>query len=412
MTDPSDASGRMATPTHTESNQSTSRRRFLRTATVGAAAAGVLTACSKAPEPAADKKADAKGEAPAVAVKPTTAVFKMQGAWGAKDIFNEMAEEFVKRVNEMADGRLRIDYLVAGAVVKPFEVMDAVSKGVLDAGHTVPVYWYGKSKVASLFGSGPINGCNAQQTLAWIYRGGGLQLYQELLQKLQLDVVGFFAMPMPTQPLGWFRNPVKSAQDLNGLKYRTVGLAADLMQELGCKVTQLPGGEIIPALEKGVIDAFEYNNPTSDMRFGAQDAIKNYMLGSYHQAMEFFEIIFHKKKYEALPKDLQAILRYGVEATSASNYWTAMDNYSRDLQDLVSKYGVNVMRTPRDVFQAQLKAWDTLTQKLSDEDPFFKRVVESQREWAKRVAYYEFVNEADFALGYEHVFKTKLPGRG
>jgi len=412
VTDPSDAGGRMATHTHTESNQSTSRRRFLRTAAVGAAAASVLTACSKAPEPAADKKADAKGEAPAVAVKPTTVVFKMQGAWGAKDIFNEMAEEFVKRVNEMADGRLRIDYLVAGAVVKPFEVMDAVSKGVLDAGHTVPVYWYGKSKVASLFGSGPINGCNAQQTLAWIYRGGGLQLYQELLQKLQLDVVGFFAMPMPTQPLGWFRNPVKSAQDLNGLKYRTVGLAADLMQELGCKVTQLPGGEIIPALEKGVIDAFEYNNPTSDMRFGAQDAIKNYMLGSYHQAMEFFEIIFHKKKYEALPKDLQAILRYGVEATSASNYWTAMDNYSRDLQDLVSKHGVNVIRTPRDVFQAQLKAWDTLTRKLSDEDPFFKKVVESQLEWAKRVAYYEFVNEADFALGYEHVFKTKLPGRG
>jgi TRAP-type mannitol/chloroaromatic compound transport system substrate-binding protein len=390
------------------------RRRFLRGATAGAAAATVLAACSKAPEPVAEKNADAaaKPAAPSVAVKPSTVVMKMQGAWGAKDIFNEMAEEFVKRVNEMAEGRIRIDYLVAGAVVKPFEVMDAVSKGVLDAGHTVPVYWYGKSKVASLFGSGPINGCDAHQTLAWIYRGGGLQLYQELLQKLQLDVVGFFAMPMPTQPLGWFRKPVQSAQDLNGLKYRTVGLAADLMQELGCKVTQLPGGEIIPALEKGVIDAFEFNNPTSDMRFGAQDAIKNYMLGSYHQAMEFFEIIFNKKKYDALPKDLQAILRYGVEATSASNYWTAMDSYSRDLQDLINKHKVNVIRTPRDVFQAQLKAWDTIAQKLSEEDPFFKKVVDSQRDWAKRVAYYSFVNEADFALGYEHVFKTKLPGRG
>ena len=412
MSDVIDPSTRILSPVAPEKTTPNTRRKFLRTATVGAAAASVLAACSKAPEPPAAAKADAaKGEAPAVAVKPSAVVLKMQGAWGAKDIFNEMAEEFVKRVNEMAEGRLRIDYLVAGAVVKPFEVMDAVSKGVLDAGHSVPVYWYGKSKVASLFGSGPINGCNAHEILAWIYRGGGLQLYQELLQKLQLDVVGYFAMPMPTQPLGWFRSPLTAAKDLNGLKYRTVGLAADLMQELGCKVTQLPGGEIIPALEKGVIDAFEFNNPTSDMRFGAQDVIKNYMLGSYHQAMEFFEIIFNKKKHDALPKDLQAILRYGVEATSASNYWTAMDNYSRDLQELIHKHKVNVIRTPRDVFEVQLKAWDTITEKLSGEDPFFKKVVDSQREWAKRVAYYSFVNEADFALGYEHVFKTKLPGR-
>jgi TRAP-type mannitol/chloroaromatic compound transport system substrate-binding protein len=320
-----------------------------------------------------------------------------------------MAQEYVKRVNEMSGGRLRIDYLLAGAVVKPFEVMDAVSRGVLDGGHTVPVYWYGKSKVASLFGSGPINGCDAQQTLAWIYRGGGLQLYQELLAKLGLNAVGFFAMPMPTQPLGWFKKPVKGAQDMKGLKYRTVGLAADLMQQMGLRVTQLPGGEIIPAMEKGVIDAFEYNNPTSDSRFGAQDVVKNYMMGSYHQAMEFFEIIFNKKKWESIPKDLQAILQYGVEAASSSNFWTAMDNYSKDLQDLINKHKVNVIRTPRSIFQEQLKAWDVVTPKLMKEDPFFAKVVESQKAWAKRVAFYHFFNDADYKMGYEHVFKTKLP---
>jgi TRAP-type mannitol/chloroaromatic compound transport system substrate-binding protein len=336
-------------------------------------------------------------------------VIKMQGSWGSADIFNEMAQEYVKRVNDMSGGRLRIDYLLAGAVVKPFEVMDAVSKGVLDGGHTVPVYWYGKSKVASLFGSGPINGCDAQQTLAWIYRGGGLQLYQELLAKLGLNAVGFFAMPMPTQPLGWFKKPVKSSADLKGLKYRTVGLSADLNQQMGLRVTQLPGGEIIPALEKGVIEAFEYNNPTSDMRFGAQDVVKNYMLGSYHQAMEFFEIIFNKKKWESIPKDLQAILQYGVEAASSANFWTAMDNYSRDLQTLITKHKVNVIRTPRSIFQDQLKAWDIVNAKLQAEDPFFKKVVESQLAWAKRVAYYMFLNEADYKLGYEHVFKTKIP---
>ena len=336
-------------------------------------------------------------------------VIKMQGSWGSADIFNDMAQEYVKRVNEMSGGRLRIDYLLAGAVVKPFEVMDAVSRGVLDGGHTVPVYWYGKSKVASLFGSGPINGCNAQQTLAWIYRGGGQQLYTELLAKLGLNAVGFFAFPMPTQPLGWFKKAVKTGADMKGLKYRTVGLAADLMQQMGARVTQLPGGEIIPAMEKGVIEAFEYNNPTSDSRFGAQDVAKNYMMGSFHQAMEFFEIIFNKKKWETIPKDLQAILQYGVEAASASNFFTAMDHYSKDLQELMSKHKVAVIRTPKSVFQDQLKAWDVVSKKLQDEDPYFKKVVDSQMEWAKRVAYYEFVNEADFRMGYEHVFKTKLP---
>ncbi len=345
---------------------------------------------------------------PMVSVAQSPVVLKMQGSWGAKDIFNEMAEEYVKRVNEMSGGRLRIDYLVAGAVVKPFEVMDAVSRGVLDAGHSVPVYWYGKSKVASLFGSGPITGCDAHQQLAWIYRGGGLELYNQLLTNLKLDVVGYFAMPMPTQPLGWFKKEIKSAKDLAGLKYRTVGLAADLLQEMGMKVTQLPGGEIMPAMERGVIEAFEFNNPTSDRRFGAQDVAKIYMMGSYHQAMEFFEILFNKRRHDALPADLKAVLRYGAEAASSSNWWTAMDNYSRDLQELINKDKVRVLRTPKDVFAEQLKAWDIITKRLSDEDPFFKRVVESQLAWAKRVAYYYWMNEADYVQAYEHVFKTKI----
>src|SRR3990172_2328298 len=367
-----------------------SRRKFL----TGATAAAAGTAALGFPM-------IAKAQAPIV--------IKMQGAWGAKDIFNEMAQEYVKRVNEMAGGRLRIDFLVTGSVVKTFQEMDAVSQGVLDAAHNVPVYWYGKSKVASLFGTGPINGMDAHQTLAWIYRGGGLALYNELLPKIGLDVVGCFAMPMPTQPLGWFKKPITSAAGLKGLKYRTVGLAADLFQELGAKVTQLPGGEIIPALEKGVIDAFEFNNPTSDMRFGSQDVIKNYMMGSFHQATEFFEIAFNRKKWNSLPKDLQAILQYAAEAANSANYWTGMGNYSRDLQELITKHKVNVVRTPKSIFAEQLKAWDKLTAKLSKEDPFFAKVVASQRAFAKRVAYFHFLNDADYKLGYEHIFKTKIP---
>ncbi|MFZ2650335.1 MAG: TRAP transporter substrate-binding protein [Burkholderiaceae bacterium] len=360
------------------------RRRFLGAAVSGVAGAAALTA-------------------PMISVAQSPVVLKMQGSWGAKDVFNEMAEQYVARVNEMAGGRLRIDYLVAGSVVKPFEVMDAASKGVIDAAHTVAVYWYGKSKVASLFGSGPINGCDANQMLAWIHRQG-TPFYDELVKKLGLDVVAFFAMPMPTQPLGWFKKPIKGAADLKGFKYRTVGLAADLMQEMGMKVTQLPGGEIVPAMERGVIDAFEFNNPTSDRRFGAQDVAKYYYMGSYHQAMEFFEIEFNKKKYDSLPKDLQAVLKYAAEAASTANFALAMDQYSTDLQELKTKDKVNILRTPKDVFTAQLTAWDTIVKKLEAEDAFFKKVWDSQKAWAKRVGYYGFLNGADNEQAYEHLY--------
>ena len=371
--------------TSLNSDTKATRRRFLRGAAATAAGATAMLAM------------------PNVS-RAETVVLKMQGSWAGTDVFNEMAQDYVTRVNEMAGGRLKIDYLLAGAVVKPFSVQDAVHEGVLDAAHTVPVYWYGKNKAASLFGSGPINGTNAAQTLAWIYQGGGIDLYHELVQKiLGLNVVGFFALPMPTQPLGWFKKKIESADDLKGLKYRTVGLAADLFQEMGAAVTQLPGGEIIPALERGVIDAFEFNNPTSDSRFGAQDVSKIYMMGSYHQAMEFFEIIFNKTKYDSLPAEHQAILKYAAEAASSINYAKAMDYYSADLQKLQTEHGVKVYRTPDSVFDAQLAAWDKLTAKLS-QDPFFAKVVESQKAWAKRVVFYDQINTADFRRGYEHVF--------
>jgi TRAP-type mannitol/chloroaromatic compound transport system substrate-binding protein len=336
-----------------------------------------------------------------------TTVLKMQGSWGAKDIFNDYATDYVKRVNEMSGGRLKIQYLISGAVVKGFRVQDAVHKGVLDAGHQVTVYWYGKSKVASLFGSGPVFGQNAHMGLAWIYYGGGQELYDELIKNLGINTVGFFCMPMPTQPLGWFKKRITDAKQLVGLKYRTVGLAADLMQEMGVKVTQLPGGEIVPALERGVIEAFEFNNPTSDKSFGAQDVSKVYMLGSFHQAAEFFEIIFNKTKFDALEKEHKAILKYAAEAASSNNYWRGLDQYSKDLQWLKNKAKVGIYRTPTSVMEVQLKAWDTLLVDL-EKDPFFKKVVKSQKEFAHRCAYYDILNSCDYKLAYDHHFPGEL----
>jgi len=337
-----------------------------------------------------------------------TVNLKIQGSWGAKSIFSDMAREYVDRVQAMAGGRLKMDYLAAGAVVKAFQVQDACNKGVLDGAHTVTAYWYGKNKAASLFGTGPVFGANASQILAWIHKGGGKELYRELVQdKLKLNLVGFFCMPMPTQPLGWFKKKINNVDDLQGLKYRTVGLATDIMQGMGLKVTQLPGGEIVPALERGVIEAFEFNNPTADSQFGAQDVSKHYHLGSYHQAAEFFEIIFNKDKFESLPAEHQAILEYAAEAANTSNYAMAMDSYSGDLQKLINEHDVNVYRTDTSIMKAQLASWDKVLEKLN-EDPFFKKVVDSQKAWSQRVAFYDLLNAADYKLAYKHYFPGKI----
>jgi TRAP-type mannitol/chloroaromatic compound transport system substrate-binding protein len=367
-----------------------SRRSFLRKGALGgsAAAATVLAA-------------------PAVLAQ-APLVMKMQTSWPASDIWMTFAAEYVSRVEEMSGGRLKIDLLPAGAVVGAFQVMDAVNDGVLDAAHTVPVYWYGKSKAASFFGTGPVFGGSATTMLGWFYQGGGKELYVELTQQiLGLNVYGMMGMPMPAQPFGWFKGEVNTVADLQGFKYRTVGLAADLLQNMGMSVAQLPGGEIVPAMERGVIDAFEFNNPSSDSRFGAQDVAKNYYLSSYHQASEAFEFLFNKDFMDDLEPDLQAILRYSVEASATSNLALAMREYSTDLKKLQDESGVTVHRTSKEILAGQLEAWDKLIVDL-ETDAFSKKVMDSQRAWVEQVAYYELMNAPDLALAYEHYFPGKL----
>ncbi|HXV25565.1 MAG TPA: TRAP transporter substrate-binding protein [Alphaproteobacteria bacterium] len=374
--------------TDLEPNQAVARRKFLKggALAIGAAAGGLA--------------------APAVHAQSPT-VIKMQTSWPASDIWMDFARQYVERVEKMSGERIKIDLLPAGAVVGAFQVMDAVSDGVLDAAHTVPVYWYGKNKAASLFGTGPVWGGSAITMLAWYYQGGGKELYRELTQdNMGLNVYAFYAFPMPAQPFGWFKSPPQGVNDVKGLKYRTVGLAADLMQEMGMSVAQLPGGEIVPAMERGVIDAFEFNNPSSDMRFGAQDVAKNYMLASYHQASEAFEFLFNRDVFDDLPDDLKAILQYGVEAVSTSNHALALDAYSTDLKKL-QEGGVNVLRTPQEILDAELDAWDKLIPTL-EQDAFMKKCMDSQRAFVERVVFYELMNSPDLALAYEHYFPGKL----
>ncbi|TCR67187.1 TRAP transporter substrate-binding protein [Bosea sp. BK604] len=334
-----------------------------------------------------------------------TTTWKFQSTWPTKDIFHEFAGDFVKRVNEMSGGRLKIDLLASGAVVPAFQMQDAVAAGILDGGHGVSAYWYGKNKAFSLFGTPPALGWDATNFLGWMNHGGGYDLYNELVgQVLKLNLVGFFSGPMPCQPLGWFKKELKTADDFKGLKYRTVGLAADLKQEMGAAVTILAGGEIVPALERGVIDGAEFNNPSSDSILGFQDVAKVFMLQSYHQAAESFEIIFNKSKFDALPAELKAIVKYAAESESSDMIWKALDRYSKDLEALRAK-GVNVVATPEVILKAQLAAWDKVLDKLSA-DPFFKKVVESQKAWVKRTVGYQRLNEPSRELAYTHFFKS------
>ena len=363
----------------------TNRRKFLTggaTAAAGAAAAVAM---------------------PNVARAQDTTVIKMQGAWGS-GIFKEFALDYVERVNQMSGGSLRIDYLDVDAVVKTAEMQTAVSNGVLDAAHLVTAYWYSKNPAASLFGSGPCWGWSANQLLGWIKYGGGQSLYDELLNDiLGLEVTGFFSGPMPAQPFGWFQEHITNVDQLNGLKYRTVGLAANVLQEMGMSVVQLPGGEIQPAMERGLIDAAEFNNPTSDKDFGMQDVSKHYHLASFHQSQETFEIIFNKDVFWELNDTQRAILQYASESASADMSWKYQDRYSNDLIALKQEFGVNVYRTPDEVMAAQLTAWDTVLVDFMD-DPYFAKVVESQKMWAKRVGAYELVNAPDYAGAYKHYF--------
>jgi len=221
---------------------------------------------------------------------------RWQSTWPSKDIFHEFALDFAKKVNDMTGGDLRIEVLPAGAVVPAFGLLDAVSKGTLDGGHGVLVYHYGKQTALALWGSGPAFAMDANMLMAWHKYGGGKELLEKLYASIGAHVVSFPYGPMPTQPLGWFQRPISKVDDLKGLKFRTVGISIDVFTGMGAAVNALPGGEIVSAMDRGLLDAAEFNNASSDRALGFADVSKICMLQSYHQNAEQFEVMFNKTK--------------------------------------------------------------------------------------------------------------------
>ncbi len=329
---------------------------------------------------------------------------RWQSTWPAKDIFHEYANDFAKKINDMTGGELKIEVLPAGAVVPAFGLLDAVSKGTLDGGHGVLVYHYGKQTALALWGSGPAFGMDANMLLSWHKYGGGRELLTKLYASIGANVVSFPYGPMPTQPLGWFKKPIQKADDFKGLKFRTVGISIDVFTGMGAAVNALPGGEIVPAMDRGLLDAAEFNNASSDRILGFPDVSKVCMLQSYHQNAEQFEIMFNKTKYDALPAKMKSTIEYAVEASSQDMSWKAIDRYSKDYMEMQTKDKVRFYKTPDTLLQGQLNAYDAAAAKKSADNPLFKEIAESQRQFAERAVKWDLDTNVQRRMAYNHYF--------
>jgi TRAP-type mannitol/chloroaromatic compound transport system substrate-binding protein len=336
---------------------------------------------------------------------------RWQSTWPQKDIFHEYALDYAKKVNDMTGGDLKIEVLPAGAVVPAFGLLDAVSKGTLDGGHGVLVYHYGKSTALALWGSSPAYGMDANMMLAWHKYGGGKELLDKLYKSLGANVVSFPYGPMPTQPLRWYKKVVTKPDDFKGMKFRTVGISIDLFQGMGAAVNALPGAEIVPALDRGLIEAAEFNNASSDRVLGFPDVSKICMLQSYHQNAEQFEIMFNKTKYDALPDKIKAIIAYTVDAASADMSWKAIDRYSKDYVEMQTKDKVRFYRTPDSVLQKQLDVFDQVEAKNSAQNPMFKEIAESQRKFAERAVKWDLDTNVSRRMAYNHYFAKKATAK-
>ena len=340
-------------------------------------------------------------------VKAEVTTLRFQSTWPTKDIFHEYALDFARKVNDVTGGELKIEVLPAGAVVPAFGLLDAVSKGTLDGGHGVLVYHYGKQNALALWGSSPAFAMDANMLLSWHKYGGGKELLEKVYKSIGANVVSFPYGPMPTQPLGWFKKPITKVADFKGLKFRTVGISIDLFTGLGAAVTALPGGEIVPAMDRGLIDAAEFNNASSDRLLGFPDVSKVCMLQSYHQNAEQFEVTFNKTKFDALPEKIRSIIAYAVEAASQDMSWKAIHRYSQDYIDMQTKQGVKFYKTPDSVLQKQLDIFDGVMAKYSAANPLFKEVIESQRKFAERAARWQLDTQVSARMAYNHYFGKK-----
>jgi len=318
---------------------------------------------------------------------------RMQTAVPSASIYFELLKRYADRVDKMSNGRLKIEILPDGAIVPAFEILDAVDKGIVEGGYAWTHYWSGKHPAAGLF-SNPMAGAGAGMDqlshVAWLLEGGGQQLLDRFYADiLKLNVVAHMVQPMGPDPLGWFSRPIKDVNDFKVMKYRSPpGITGEIFKEMGVAAVAMPGGEIVPAAQRGTIDAAEWIGPADDRNLGLHTVWKHYYLQGLHQSTDIGEVIYNKSFYDKLSPDLQAILKTAALASMAETYSFNVWRNAQAIVELREKHNVQILDTPKDFFPEFVRATNVVLDRYAAKEPFFKEVLDSQRTFAKTVVPY------------------------
>jgi TRAP-type mannitol/chloroaromatic compound transport system substrate-binding protein len=316
--------------------------------------------------------------------------WKLQSANPAGTPHMEILNQFAANVDKMSAGRLKIEVLPSGAIVNPFEILDAVNKGVIDCGQWWTHYATGKHPAGGLF-SAPLGGAGSgldmMNHLSWYLRGEGRSLYLEYYQKiLKTDVMAFLIAPDGPEAFGWYKTPPKTLAEYLKMRVRmSSGLPSDVLKDMGGIPVNMAGQEIIPGAERGLIDGVEWINTASDLKLGIYDVFKNYSIQGLHQAIDIMDVVINGKKWRELPADLQAVFEVATTATIFEAILYFVDENSKALQILTKEKGVKVFDAPPDYAPAFIKSSKKVLAKFEEQDPFFKKVLESQRKFAAQV---------------------------
>jgi TRAP-type mannitol/chloroaromatic compound transport system substrate-binding protein len=317
---------------------------------------------------------------------------KMQATWPASLTLYENFTMFAERVDKLSGGALKIETMPAGQVVPAFEVLDATHKKVLDGAHAWGGYWTGKNKTSILFTGGPGGtfGMDYTDYIGWMFNGGGLELYQEFYQKeLKLNVVVFPILPSGPQAFGWFKKPIQTVEDMKGMKCRQTGMAGEVWQALGFTVVNMPGGEIIPSAQRGVIDCAEWVGGVEDLRLGFQNVWKYHYSPGLHENTTVGELLINGDVWKSLKPQEQEWIKSAANETFLLWHAKWQRQNADALVEMQEKHGVQILRTPPEILTVFIKKWDEIAAAEGAKNPFFKKVHDSQRAYASIVVPYK-----------------------
>ena len=330
--------------------------------------------------------------APAIVqAEPAAFNWKMTSFYGPNAYFYSegpgSAKDLVKRIKEMSNGRLNIEFYGAGELIPARAGFDAVSSGTVEMNYANSYFWTGKSFAAQYFSAVPF-GLNFVGLNGWMYDGGGLELWKEVYDKFNL--VPFLAGNTGVQMTGWFRKPIEKVSDLKGLKMRIPGLAGQVYRSLGVDAQLLAPGDIFPALERGVIDAAEFVGPYLDRQLGLQKVAKYYYTTGWHETATASEVAINKTAWNKLPPDIKAIVENACMACNARGEAWCQKVNAEAMDDLIKNQGVHAQPLPDDVVEALRAANAKIIAAAAAKDPVVKKVNDSYwnymktyKQWAK-----------------------------